>query len=243
MTLALGSALALFLYPHSITGVLAAKSRDVVKRNMARCRLYCLMLGLIALLGYMAIAAGTPAGRRRRQHDRPGCCSTSSSRLVRRGRVRGDRDRRAGAGGDHVDRGGEHCSPATSTRSIFSRTPPPARRLRSPRSSRWSSRSARSAASSSSNPQFSIDLQLIGGVIILQTLPAVAIGLFTRWFHRGGADRRLGGRHGHALVDALPDPEEGPAGNVLKAHFGGSGFPLSNFGFDTQIQSRRGSSR
>ena len=36
------------------------------------------------------------------------------------------------------------------------------------------------------DPQFSIDLQLIGGVIILQTLPAVALGLYTRWFHRGG---------------------------------------------------------
>src|SRR4029078_7809188 len=34
------------------------------------------------------------------------------------------------------------------------------------------------------DPQFSLDLQLIGGVIILQTLPSVAIGLFTRWFHR-----------------------------------------------------------
>ena len=30
------------------------------------------------------------------------------------------------------------------------------------------------------DPQFSIDLQLIGGVIILQTLPAVALGLYTR---------------------------------------------------------------
>ena len=36
------------------------------------------------------------------------------------------------------------------------------------------------------NPQFSIDLQLIGGVIILQTLPAVGVGLYTRWFHRWG---------------------------------------------------------
>jgi solute:Na+ symporter, SSS family len=36
------------------------------------------------------------------------------------------------------------------------------------------------------DPQFSIDLQLIGGVIILQTLPAVALGLFTGWFHRWG---------------------------------------------------------
>ena len=35
------------------------------------------------------------------------------------------------------------------------------------------------------DPQFSIDLQLIGGVIILQTLPSVALGLYTRWMHRG----------------------------------------------------------
>src|ERR687886_52738 len=58
-TLALGSALALFLYPHSITGVLAASNRDVLKRNMSALPLYSLALGLIALLGYMAIAAGT----------------------------------------------------------------------------------------------------------------------------------------------------------------------------------------
>src|SRR4051812_19220518 len=34
-TLAFGSALALFLYPHSVTGVLASRSRDTIKRNMA----------------------------------------------------------------------------------------------------------------------------------------------------------------------------------------------------------------
>ena len=33
------------------------------------------------------------------------------------------------------------------------------------------------------DPQFSIDLQLIGGVIILQTLPAIVIGLYSRWAH------------------------------------------------------------
>ena len=58
-TLALGSALALFLYPHSITGVLAASNRDVLKRNMSALPIYSLALGLIALLGFMAIAAGT----------------------------------------------------------------------------------------------------------------------------------------------------------------------------------------
>src|SRR4051812_34747590 len=56
--LALGSALALFLYPHSVTGVLASKNRNVIKRNMAALPAYSFVLGLIALLGFMAIAAG-----------------------------------------------------------------------------------------------------------------------------------------------------------------------------------------
>jgi len=54
-TLALGSAIALFLYPHTITGTLASKRRYVVKRNSALLPVYSILLGLIALLGYMAI--------------------------------------------------------------------------------------------------------------------------------------------------------------------------------------------
>ena len=57
-TLALGSALALFLYPHAMTGILSASSGDVIRRNAALLAAYSFMLGLIALLGYMAIAAG-----------------------------------------------------------------------------------------------------------------------------------------------------------------------------------------
>ena len=34
-TLSLGFALALFLYPHAVTSMLAARNRDVVKKNMA----------------------------------------------------------------------------------------------------------------------------------------------------------------------------------------------------------------
>src|SRR5262249_10873935 len=58
-TLALGSALALFIYPHSITGVLASRSRGTIRRNCALLPLYSLMLALLALLGYAAIAVGT----------------------------------------------------------------------------------------------------------------------------------------------------------------------------------------
>jgi solute:Na+ symporter, SSS family len=57
-TLFVGSALALFLYPHSVTGVLSSSSRHVIRRNAALLPAYSFVLGLIALLGYMALAVG-----------------------------------------------------------------------------------------------------------------------------------------------------------------------------------------
>lgn len=57
-SLALGSAAALFLYPHSITAVLSSSSRDVIRRNSVLLPAYSIVLGIITLLGFMAIAAG-----------------------------------------------------------------------------------------------------------------------------------------------------------------------------------------
>jgi solute:Na+ symporter, SSS family len=57
-TLALGSALALFLYPHAITGVLSASSARAIRRNAALLPGYSLLLGLLVLMGFFAIAAG-----------------------------------------------------------------------------------------------------------------------------------------------------------------------------------------
>jgi SSS family solute:Na+ symporter len=57
-TLALGSTLALFLYPHAVTGLLSSSSRHVVRRNAVALPAYSFALGLIALLGTMAVAAG-----------------------------------------------------------------------------------------------------------------------------------------------------------------------------------------
>ncbi|HVB74606.1 MAG TPA: sodium:solute symporter, partial [Ktedonobacteraceae bacterium] len=57
-TLALGSALALFLYPHTLTGILSTNSRKVVRRNAALLPAYTFLIGLICLLGYVAVAAG-----------------------------------------------------------------------------------------------------------------------------------------------------------------------------------------
>ncbi|MGI9006131.1 MAG: hypothetical protein ACR2FU_08005 [Streptosporangiaceae bacterium] len=64
------------MYPHAVTGVLAARRRDVIRRNMAALPAYSLVLGLVALLGYMALAspavtAGVVAGGKNAQLSVP----------------------------------------------------------------------------------------------------------------------------------------------------------------------------
>jgi SSS family solute:Na+ symporter len=62
-TLALGSALALYLYPHALTGTFSSSSSDVIRRNSIFLPIYTVMLLLLAMLGYMAIAAHTTPTR------------------------------------------------------------------------------------------------------------------------------------------------------------------------------------
>jgi solute:Na+ symporter, SSS family len=56
-TLALGSALAAFMYPHTLTGIFASKSGNTIRKNAIMLPAYTLLLGLLALLGYMGHAA------------------------------------------------------------------------------------------------------------------------------------------------------------------------------------------
>jgi solute:Na+ symporter, SSS family len=56
-TLALGSAMAAFMYPHTLTGIFAARNADTIRKNAIFLPAYTVLLGLIALLGYMAYAA------------------------------------------------------------------------------------------------------------------------------------------------------------------------------------------
>jgi SSS family solute:Na+ symporter len=71
------------------------------------------------------------------------------------------------------------------------------------------------------DPTFSIDLQLIGGVLILQTLPTVAISLYTRWLHAWGlvAGWVVGMGWGVYLLYTIP-------ASTGKGHFGGSALAL-----------------
>jgi solute:Na+ symporter, SSS family len=57
-TLALGSALAAFMYPHTVTSILASSSARVIRKNAVLLPAYTFLLGLIALLGIVGAAAG-----------------------------------------------------------------------------------------------------------------------------------------------------------------------------------------
>lgn len=57
-SLALGSALAAFMYPHTLTGIFASSGGNTIRKNAVLLPAYTLLLGLLALLGYMGHAAG-----------------------------------------------------------------------------------------------------------------------------------------------------------------------------------------
>ncbi|MFC7546184.1 monocarboxylate uptake permease MctP [Plantactinospora sp. GCM10030261] len=235
ITLAFGSALALFLYPHSLTGVLASKNRDVIKRNMSALPAYSLLLGLIALLGYMAIAAdvkplpGAKAG------------STDSNTVVPLLFDQQFPDWFAGMAYAAIGIGALVPAAIMSiaaanlfTRNIYKeylkRDATPAQEANVSKITSLVVKVGAVACIVFLDPQFSIDLQLIGGVIILQTLPAVALGLYTRWFHKIGliSGWAVGMALGMWMLYQIPNAATG------RKHFGGSAFPLSDFGVDTK---------
>src|SRR3954463_16319936 len=232
-TLALGSALALFLYPPSITGVLADSNPDVLKRNMSALPVYSLALGFIALLVFMAIAAGTkPIG-------------TDGNTIVPELFRQMFPSWSAGIAFAPIGIGALVPAAIMSiaaanlfTRNIYKeylkKDATPEQEAKVAKIASLVVKLGAVLAILGLNPQFSIDLQLIGGVIILQTMPSVALGLYTRWFHRGGliAGWIAGMATGLLLVYNIP--KLNPDGTVARAHFGGSSYALSKFGFDTK---------
>jgi SSS family solute:Na+ symporter len=233
-TLALGSALALFLYPHSITGVLAASNRDVLKRNMSLLPIYSLALGLIALLGFMAIAAGTqPIGTDTNtvvpvllQQMLPSWFTGIAFAAI-------------GVGALVPAAIMSIAAANLFTRNIYKeyvkKDATPRQEAQVAKLASLVVKLGAVAAILFLDPQFSIDLQLIGGVIILQTMPSVALGLYTRWLHRGGLIAGWIAGMTAALAMVYDIPKLNPDGSVAKAHFGGSSYGLSNFGLDTTV--------
>jgi SSS family solute:Na+ symporter len=227
ITLALGSALALFLYPHSVTGILASRGRNVIKRNMMALPAYSLLLGLLALLGYVAIAAGTKpitnnaTGRPDTNTIIPQLFETQFGSIF------------AGLAFAAIGIGALVPAAIMSiaaanlwTRNIYKeylhRDASPAQEARQAKLASLVVKFGAVLFVLVIDPQFAIDLQLIGGVIILMTLPSVAIALYTRWLHRWGlvAGWVAGMGYGLYLLYTIPNPATG------KLHFGGSALAL-----------------
>ncbi|MEV6827449.1 monocarboxylate uptake permease MctP [Amycolatopsis sp. NPDC051102] len=228
-TLALGSALALFLYPHSLTSVLASRGRNVIKRNMVALPAYSLVLGLLALLGYVAITAGVKpltnaaTGKADGNTIVPVLFDSQFSSWF------------AGIAFAAIGIGALVPAAIMSiaaanlwTRNIYKeyirKNATPQEEAKQAKLASLVVKLGAVAVIILIDPQFSIDLQLIGGVLILQTLPAVALALYTRWFHRWGliAGWVVGIGWGLIMLYGIPNPANG------KQHFGGSALALGN---------------
>jgi len=189
-TLALGSALALLLYPHSLTGILSASSGHAVRRNAALLPAYSFMLGLMALLGFFALAAGVK--------DMPqyaaGFAQFSNNFAVPALFLQSFDDWFAGLAFAAIGIGAVVPASIMSiaaanlfTRNIYREF------LHAEATDRQEAQMAKRVSLAVIFGalafivflplQFAIQLQLLGGIWIIQTLPAVLFGLYTRWFN------------------------------------------------------------
>jgi solute:Na+ symporter, SSS family len=180
-TLALGSALALFLYPHAITATLSARSARTIRRNAAILPAYTLLLGLIALLGYMAIAAGIK--------------DTNPNYAVPDLFLKYFPSWFTGVSFAAIAIGALVPAAVMSiaAANLFTRNiwreylRPDVTDADESQVAKYVSLGVKIGALLFVivlPTKYAIDLQLLGGVWILQTLPAVAIGLYTRFLHR-----------------------------------------------------------
>ncbi len=192
-TLALGSALVLFMYPYSVTGVLSSNSRGVIKRNVALLPAYSFLLGLIALLGYMAIATGVG----KNAAYAAGFATYHGQFAVPALFLNQFPSWFVGfafaaiAIGALVPAAIMSISAANLfTRNIY-------KEYFRPNCSQKEEATTAKLVSLIVKfgallfiiflpTQYAINLQLLGGVWIIETLPAIVLGLYTNWFHRYG---------------------------------------------------------
>jgi SSS family solute:Na+ symporter len=221
-SLALGSALALFMYPHAVTGVLAARRRNVIRRNMAILPAYSLMLGFVALLGYMALAApGVPQAVKANGANAqlavpflfqkmfpPWFAGIAYSAIVIGALVPAAIMSIAAANLFTRNIYQEYFRPGAT----------PAQQTRVAQTVSLVVKLGALIFVLALSKTFSINLQLLGGVWILQTFPAIVIGLYTRWLHRWALLTGWAGAMVYGTIVAYNTAAPGKPGS----HFGAS---------------------
>jgi solute:Na+ symporter, SSS family len=189
-TLALGSALALFLYPHSMTGILSASSGRAIRRNAAMLPGYSFMLGLLALVGFFAIAAGVAS----RPEFAAGFKQFGNNFAVPALFLYSFPSWFVGIAFAAVGIGALVPAAIMSiaaanlyTRNIhrefINRNPTDKQEAQM---AKWVSLIVKFGALVFIvfvPAQYAIYMQLLGGILIIQTLPAVLLGVYTRWFN------------------------------------------------------------
>ncbi len=219
-TLAFGSALALFMYPHSITATLSSGSRNTIRRNASILPAYSFVLGLLALLGWVAIAAGTKPigldGKPNAQLVIPQLFEDSFPSWF------------AGVAFAAIAIGAlvpaaimSIAAANTFTRNVYKEwLKPNATHAEEARVGKLVSLLVKAFALVfvlTLDKQNAINFQLLGGIWILQTFPALVFSLYTRWFHRWAllAGWAVGMVYGTYTAYNVINP-------VTKGHFGGS---------------------
>jgi SSS family solute:Na+ symporter len=188
-TLALGSAFALFLYPHSLTAILSASSGHAIRRNAAMLPGYSFMLGLLALVGFFAIAAGVGS----LPEYAEGFKEFGNNFAVPALFLHSFPSWFVGIAFAAVGIGALVPAAIMSiaaanlyTRNIhreFINNSPTDRQ--EAQMAKWVSLIVKFGALAFIlfvPSQYAIYLQLLGGIWIIQTLPAVMLGVYTRWF-------------------------------------------------------------
>jgi SSS family solute:Na+ symporter len=242
LTLAVGSTLSLFAYPHLITAILAAKDRATIKRNAAALPVYCLALGLMALLGFFAVARGIFPADADLAAGHVGTDYNTIAPMIFH-----DRFPAWSAGIAYATIAVAALIPAAvmsiGAANLFTRAiyleylRPRASAREEARVSRWTSLLVKVAAAGvvvGLTPAFSLDLQTIGGVLILQVVPTVFFGLLTGWFHRFALLVGLLGGLGWSVYLLYETPKV-VGGQVVGEHFGGSTMALSRLGLDSDV--------
>lgn len=181
-TLALGSALALPMYPHVLVATFAAKGPDTVRRAVIGIPAWTVVLGLFGLLGIAALAGGIAAPAGNAEVAAPMLVSGLLPQVAG-GLVFG-----ALAVGALVPAAVMSVAVAgLFTRNVYVEYfAPDATPKTQVRVARWVSLLAKVAALGfvfGLREQAAINLQLLGSLWILQTFPVVVAGLFTSWFH------------------------------------------------------------
>jgi SSS family solute:Na+ symporter len=219
-TLGLGSALALFMYPHSVTATLSSGSRNTIRRNAAILPAYSFVLGLLALLGWVAIAAGTkPLGLDGKPNTQlvvpqlfedffPSWFAGVAFAAIAIGAL--------------VPAAIMSIAAAnTFTRNVYKewlkKDATPAEEARVSKLASLVVKAFALVFVLTLDRQNAINFQLLGGIWILQTFPAIVFSLYTRWFHRWGllAGWAVGIVYGTVKAYQVVNP-------VTGGHFGGS---------------------